>query len=515
MSIEQIGYLSDIKKRLFLVNGPPQALNVMAMINEEKPSRQQRLDFVVIGNLSVAKEYNRQIIETTRNILESHDWAQIKDITFFEDELRKLYIGRRFTKCAELIYNMTGLFSVDELYMINNSKSPLTIMAGRVYRQAKVIIYGDAFGIIDSAIGHGFSKIDEVEVFLPVEYNKGFLNHIPYRIMKKETLIDVIDRVISFDSKLDCALFELREKVDNESILLTTVQFAEWNMMDMEHEVCMYVKAVERNSVPGCTVFIKEHPRVTRKDRIELIEKYLIDKGYKCVAIDAEALRFTPVEIICRRVPFKKVISTASTSGISVKYLYDCSVDFGVDTEDISHFRKGDYLRIFTDGMKKALENIDTWDMKSPLYSFDISPHDYLEDPVIIGKKPIITNLTNDEVLSWLISNCFLKGTGLGELFKKRSIRKIAVYGIGVVGKIIAQILSLDNEIELFLIDMNLAGMEYLSKKVYTLKQFDKEVDAVVIAVTHHVDEIKAELYKREVKTKSVITLGDIISFIE
>ena len=75
---------------------------------------------------------------------------------------------------------------------------------------------------------------------------------------------------------------------------------------------------------------------------------------------------------------------------------------------------------------------------------------------------------TNDETLIWLISDLYLRGHKLADVFKKRSMRRIAVYGIGIVGKIITQDLSTDNDIELFLMDKNLAGQEYCSKK-YTL----------------------------------------------
>jgi len=61
--------------------------------------------------------------------------------------------------------------------------------------------------------------------------------------------------------------------------------------------------------------------------------------------------------------------------------------------------------------------------------------------------------------------------------------------------------------------DKNLAGFEYLSKKIYSPEQFsefDEYLDAVVIAVTRqrYVDEIKTGLRECEVKTKRVITLG-------
>jgi hypothetical protein len=387
-----------IKKRLFVVSGPAQALNVMAIISKEQSSGKTN-DFAIIGSIAVSNDSNSQIIETTMNILSGHDWEYIKDVTSIESSLTNHYANKRYNQCEEVITEAIGFKLADELYMINNSRHPLTIMLGRMHEQVRTVIYGDAFGIIDSSLGYGFSSINDVMFFLPIEYNKGLLNHIPYKIMSKEILLSEIDNMIERDVKVKTALSALYEKIDGNSVLLTTVQFSEWQMMDMSDEVYMYVKAVKRCCKPGCTIFIKEHPRATREDRAKLLKENLTALGFKCVVIDDEVLRFIPTEVICRRVLFSKIISTASTSGITAKYLYNSDIDFGVDLEDFNNFKRGKYLEIFVTGMSKALENLDTWDMDSPLFSYDVSPHNYLEASKQSAIEPILDTLPHGHEL--------------------------------------------------------------------------------------------------------------------
>jgi hypothetical protein len=504
--IANIGFPPNIKKRMFLVNGPTQALNVISIINDARDENSQVQDFAILGNFSVKYEENEPIKEATRLILDLHKWTQIKDITDKEAGIGELYGNGRYSACMEAIYNAIGIGYVDELYMINNSRGPLTIMMGRSYESGKIVIYGDAFGIIDSAFGNGFARIDEIVTFLPIEYSKGFLNCFSHRFLSKEILSDTINQFIASSEKLREALDYLKDLTDAGSVILATVQFAEWDMMDLNHEVDMYVKAVERNCAPGSKVFIKEHPRCIIKKRITLLTESLSEKGYKCVHIHDDILRFIPIEVLCSYIPFQKIISTASTSGITVKYLYGCSVDFGVDTEDIWYFKRGDYLRIFIDGMRNALKNLDTWDLSSPLYSFDVSPHNFYETE----DKPKKIQYSNEKILTELLLKYYLKGLGTADFFKEKGMKKIALYGIGVVGKIIAHDLSKDDDIKLFLVDKNLAGQTFLNREIYKPDNFKEEIDAVLIAVGSGFEDIK-EMLKKEWGVSVIFTLYDLI----
>jgi hypothetical protein len=499
------------KIRLFYIAGPAQALNVMSILYEDGISS-GTYDIALIGGFTVNAKNNKEIMEATTNIIKTHNWAMLKDISPYESKIEQLYNDCHYKDCEYEIAKMTNTERVNELYILTNSRSAMTIMITRTYECfAKISIYGDAFGIIDSSIGNNFSKIDEVRVFLPIEYNKGFLTHIPLRIMRRKSLLYVIDNYLAVNREIKSALTELGKQVDEDSVLITTVQFAEWNMMDLEDEIDMYVKSVVRNVKPGCKVFIKEHPRVVIKERVYMLMKRLTDSGYKCVHINNAILRFAPVECICRKIKFKLLISTASTSGLSVKYLFNYPVDLGVDVEDISNFKRGDYLKIFITGMKKALDNLQRWDMKSILYSFVISPHNYMESNKVSDEKK--QDISVDKLFEMLNKKYYRRGKRLSDEIKKLSVKSLAVYGMGRVGNKIAVDFVFDNDLEVYLLDTFIAGKRYYTKAILAPEELRRSVDCVLITVLSEIgiQEIKKTLDEKHINAKRIITIFDLI----
>lgn len=491
------------KTRIFLVSGPAQALNTMAIIEEDKSSDLQTRDIAVLGNFGVSSKYDAGIIDACKNIIKTHNWSLIKNLTTHESHLVRLLESARYSEGFEMLYGLIDCNKADEVYMYRNAGG-LSQLLAMAFDNSKIVIFGDAFGLIDSTIGHGYSHIDEVRVLLPIEYNKGFMKHMPLKIISKEALISAIDSMIEKTSELETVLSNLKALVDDSSALLTIALMSEREIFEIEHEVEMYVKAVKRNCEHGCNVFIKSHPRAERSDRTMLLTERLTKAGYKCIYLDG-LLEFYSTEVICRYVQFSKVISTASTAGITVKYLYNCNVDFGIDDEDISRALMRNYLDIFTKGLRAALENIDTWDVKSLLYTFETSPlHCKVQNRQVC---------TLDEFYLWLTSSCYLENKTLSALLKNNGIYNVVVFGLGCAGKIIAGDLLKDNDIKTLLIDTSSAGGEYLSCEVFSVENVDSEVDAIILASTYnaHISEMKLAINNSKIKAKHIITLSELM----
>ncbi|MDR1687125.1 MAG: alpha-2,8-polysialyltransferase family protein [Clostridiales bacterium] len=500
------------KKRLFYINGPAQALNAMSILHEEGVTSETH-DIALIGGTGVDIEHNKEIIKVILSIIKTHRWAVIKDISSYEDNLKQLYSNYYFRDCEEEIFKIVGTDAVNEIYMYA-SKGSVTTMIARAYeRFSKIIIFGDTFGIVDSSLGHHYSKIDEIRVFLPVECNKGFLKHIPLHIMPKETLLHVIDNYLLSDKKLEEALAVLERQVDENSVLITTVQYAEWDMMDLAHEVEMYVKAIVKNVSSKSKIFIKEHPRAQFKKRISMLMRRLKEKGYQCEHINDAVLRFAPVECICRRVKFKLLISTASTSGLSVKYLLRYPVDFGVDDDDIKNFRRGDYFKIFVTGMKMALHNLESWDMKSVLYSFDISPWNYLESYKRGATYSNSNSVPANTIFEQINKIYYEKGNRLSDSIKKHSMKSVAVYGMGHIGRKIAVDFVFDNGLDVYLLDSFKAGESYYTKVILSPEEFNESVDCLLITVLDEtmIEDIKRTIEAKDITASKIITIYDLV----
>lgn len=81
--------------------------------------------------------------------------------------------------------------------------------------------------------------------------------------------------------------------------------------------------------------------------------------------------------------------------------------------------------------------------------------------------------------------------------FVSRGYKKIAVYGLGEIGKaLVKEILNSDIEVS-YIIDKNINGVSYRGIPVVNLKCVLQEVDCVVVTTMRNFEEVQEEMEKK------------------
>lgn len=491
------------RNRVFFASGPLQSVMSLCII-EDAGNNEAYNNYAFISNTGAAKNANEGVIAATRGVLETGEFERIEDITDIDEEVVALYENDRFEECEALIRSAVGLDNVDELFMIQNTKQIMTIMAGRAYDSSHIVNFGDGMGFITSGLGYGVCHLDEIRTFLPIDYTKGFCEKVPLKIMDKDIFYFVADRYYEKNKAFRNAIDKRRAINPENSSLLMLQQFSEWRMMDFEDEISMYIKAVKRNCREGETIVIKEHPRSTVANRGKLLAELLTESGYSVIRLTEEELRLVPIELICRFLKVKRVVCSTSTCGITLRYFYGMDADISVDEDDYKNYKRGrTYLRMYIEGLRHALENVDTWNRKGPLYTYEKPPLNYHTS------TKSIAYITYEEAGFKILNNFYSKKRRLSAFFSEKGMKSVIIYGLSKIGTLMAEDLAGCSELELHIFDRSLSGRTYLDKPVYYFDTFDKKADCVFVATTYSLDEIKG-LIKKHMGDVAVFSLADL-----
>lgn len=498
--------------RLFIVRGTFEALTALCLVQEESEEKIAYEDYVLITDFSVPLEQNRAITQTITDILGAHAWKGICNITEHDKIILRYQARMEYRASYALIKELLGLDEVDRIYVPTNARGT-SISITRAYTPAAVCIMGDGTGILDSAVGFGVSNIESFRPFLPISFSRGLTLCAPFKPLRRQTMRTIIENYCENNQHLKAAAKKYESTLENRKCaLLSTQVYTEFKYFTFEDEIKIYVDAVEKNCDTDELVVIKEHPRTYAADKIKTLMKELNLRGYECLYIDDESLRFLPVEAFCYFFPFSKAVCVTSTVGLTLNYLYGTEIDDGLDAAMVPKLLNGEYLSIFNDAIQQALANLATWDGKTLLLETEKDPFNYR----IIVRETVET--TNPGVPSITVESILLR---LGEMvadndtvsrfFVSQGIRRLVVYGVGKMGKAMIRTLVREGQLELVLADKNKGIALFEGLPVYCLEEVDSNADAVFIAILRNPGEIKETIINTGLfNNKPVYTLQDV-----
>jgi hypothetical protein len=451
------------------------------------------------------------IVRVTIKALETHGFAGIVDFSGFEQDLLKLFFEGDVERCGAEILNMLGIDGFDELYVVRNS-GDLAVFTF-IRPDAGIICYGESYHKIDSCLGGEYSKIDLFRLFLPVDFTNGLLKTVPLDVTPKKYLLDVIREVLENDPDDKKRVVDLRERVKagvteggGRSAVLALQYLSDIDAMSLNDEIALYVDAVKRACGRETRVVIKEHPRTLSPLKAERVRAALAGNGYGHVSVLDKELNHYPIEVICGVFRPDAVISPLSTSLLIVKYLY--GIDGSMEMDDMSVRRSGVRYQYELHGvLKKAINNLDAWDPadNAPLAVYEGRTIFSLKNKDA-GAKRLFESarggpipFTTEIMARWLKS---LPSEAIIDMFKRLGFKSVALYGMGVIGKIIVDGLFESHnagEMALCLIDADAARGSYRGlpiRRPAGEPGTDVEFDAIVCTVMHSYDVIVRDLLR-------------------
>jgi hypothetical protein len=362
--------------RVVTVQGPFQLLCALAVMFYKQETQEVRSydDYLVIHGLCVSPPADKIIKEAIVDIARVWPWKQIVYLAEFE---RRLELGhyRDVGSMMNVLFETVGVIKADVILAARNWQTTNDILL-KAYQDAHKIVYGDGLGEVDAYSSPNYVQFDEACVTMPVEWFSQIgepiisLSSIPLTIMPKQYFLHSIDRYLSISEPVHLFCERIRDNAKN-SVLVLTENATEAGITRLEEEIQIYIKPILRMIQPGDSVFLKPHPREIFNQCF--IIKNILTQYYNINAetFDREDfMRALPVEIICRGVQFKKVISPLlSGASCSLKCLYD--IDCYISPEFIENLNvryRNIYLKQF-EICTTVIERLNHWEGKSILYA--------------------------------------------------------------------------------------------------------------------------------------------------
>jgi len=502
----------NIKRRLFVVSSPHNALASLAIIkqDDEIDKGYTYEDYAIIWDITFydfGKSW--KLAQATLKMLDIHNFICIDDLSGYEQELNYDFTQGNIDKCRKLVFNRLKINDIDELYVVRNNENNKIFTF--LFENSKIIVYGETYHKIDSCIGGSFKKIDEFRVILPVDFTNGLLKAVPLRIVPKKYLLNVISDVLEHNAYDKAIILKLKEmfrngKESHKSAILALQYLSDINKISESDEITLYIDAVSRSCSKDTIILIKEHPRTLSRAKAERVKKHLVEAGYINVYVFDRELHYYPIEVICHLYKPDQIISPLSTSLLIVKYLYGISGSMEMD--DLLKYSEAKYQYTLHNVLKEAINNLEHWNPADnkplaiysgqPIFSlkFTSKKLNIYKLGDIVKYDPILYVTELFEKFMQSFSNDIII-----DMFKQFNFESVALYGVGKIGKIIVDKL-VDSDIKLYLIDSNTSGT-YKGLNIYKLQDeslANIKIDAVVSTVTHSYNAIVHNILKSKLR---------------
>jgi hypothetical protein len=507
-----------IIKRLYVVSSPHNALACLAMIEQDKITHPDNTyeDYGVLWCLTpydYGKSVNIRI--ATLKILNIHNFVKIMDLTGYDIDLKKSFNDNP-NLCINQIHEHIGISFFDESYHVRNCYGYDVLPLA--YQTGKVIIYGETYHKIDSCMGSSYSKIDIFRLPLPVDLSNGLLNFVPLKIVPKESFLCAIGNYFKKYEEDKKEIESLYKTLTENNAILTIQYLSEVKDMALRDEISMYVNMVKYTCDKKTTIIIKGHPRSLNIQKVIMIKSSLESEGYKEILILPNKFQYMPIELICYIFKPNKVIST-STSLLILKYLYGINGIFCLNKLSSNYF-KTEYNLTLYKIVESAMENLESWDNKTPLFTYSGLPiytlygrrnelltlHDRIRD-----SAHDLTAIYH-ELTEKVMRNISSKRKSITDMMNWYNFKKIAIYGVDGIGKIIIDdILISKQKIDLYLVDSHYKEREYRDLIVYRLYDLEVMVDAVVVTAMHHYNDICRDILLSSLGRNMIYSFAELV----
>jgi len=518
------------KKRLYVVSSPHNALACLAMINQDYARYPDVIceDYAAIW-ASTWRDFGKTwaIVQITRKMLNSHKFKHVVDFAALEMNMWEDLVKGSIDTLKALVFNALGNSDFDEIYVVRNCQKDrlFTVLS----EKAKIICYGETYHKIDSCIGAEFSKIDTFRLVLPVDFTNGLLEIIPLEITPKIYLLDAISSVLEKNPDDKERIIKLNESITTnaergrtnkraQTAILALQYLSDIGAMSIDDEVELYIDVVKRSLSKSARIVIKEHPRSLTLEKAGRIRQALEVAGYSDTYVLDRELQHYPIEVICSVFAPDIILSPMSTSLLICKYLFGSNGCMDMD-ESIATRSGANYHHSLHNVLKEAIDNLDSWNPSDnkPIVTYNGQPIFTIKNGTdaesgffsLVRRDPI-PYFT--EVIARIISG--LSPATIADMFSKLGFARIALYGVGIIGKILVdKLLFAGRGIELYLIDAQCPLQSYSGLKIHSLQEESNgdTFDAIVVTVMHSYDKIVNDILCSPLRENMIYSFSEIL----
>ena len=394
-TLKDKGYMHETKKRLIIIQGTNNLLNVISSLfyEEDKNNGIEYEDYLLLFGMCINHDKNSDIIDASLDLAKVWKWKKIIDLTKEENDLITLYnLDRK--KGVDLLRKLIKIDSFDQVYSVRNWQDSNELVLN-AYKESYHICYGDVLGSIDFVFSNGFVQYHEIRQLLTIFNNDYFTKlkelkrTIKSVVIEKKYLLTVIDKYIEL---MDNNKIINNDPIKQNSILLLTTTLYESNFTSKDNYYMLYLELLSKNYNNEEIIYLKPHPRELLEKIEELSKKIMLRFKIKVVILNRNFTKSVPIEILFKMFKFTKIVSFFTECVINLKYLYGVKGGLYINKEFLSYINENKRKYVWQNSIEDEhlLSLIDTWDGKSVL------EENYVNYP---GQPHNIKNLKGEEFL--------------------------------------------------------------------------------------------------------------------
>jgi len=206
-------------------------------------------------------------------------------------------------------------------------------------------------------------------LILPTDESGKLLSRIPWAVVQKKLVLELLDALISRCTALSEHVDKLLAgRESDRKYLLMTENNAEAQFLTFERDIEMYCAIIERHCVPKSVIFLKGHPA----ERLPRYDALRAKIGHKFDLVDfGERFKRYPVEFATRLVRECIPICMAYPT-LSLKYLHGVDVIQPMDRAFIEAWypqKLWDYLDKANQMMVVPTQRLATWNGAETLWN--------------------------------------------------------------------------------------------------------------------------------------------------
>lgn len=387
-----------IKKRLLAVQGPLQFVAGYIAMDWYGKSADANTDYqsvLLLYDFLLPEELEAEFAAVITRLADVANWHKI--VFIGATRMRAITNGRYDAALATLREEL-GELAFDELYLARDFCGDGSMLIGNAYPDAHKHAYGDSFGLVaDRAQFADFNPqaplrsilsackkrarrallggprrfaFERAVLSLPLDLSRGELDGVTLTVPSKAHVQGTVQAIAERLGELRgycAALLAGAGGARCHLFLLSNLSAS--GLMSQDSEIALYVDIIGRVAAPGEVVYLKVHPRSTRRVLDAVVAA--IAGSYQTSIIDNPALARLPIELWTDLIAGCNVVAMFSTGAINIKYIHDVPVLLPLDDALIERYvypEKVDYIKGIHGMIGQAMTALARWDGRSVLW---------------------------------------------------------------------------------------------------------------------------------------------------
>jgi hypothetical protein len=386
-----------MKKRLLAVQGPLQFIaGFIALEWHGKSQEQSQYENVLLMyDFLMPEELELEFAAVIKRLAQVGSWARV---VFISAARMKSIMQGNYAGSIGSLQDELGTAEFDEIFLARDFCGEGSPLIGNAYPRAKKIEYGDSLGLVAdrtqfsdydakrpvrSALsackkflrrcvwgGHRRFQFDTAVLSLPLDLSHGELDGVALVVPPKhhvQETVRAVSRTLDDLNGYCRSLLEFAKGTTCHLFLLSNLSAS--GLMSEENEIAMYMEIIRTTAVAGDTVFLKVHPRSSRRVLDAVVAG--IGDAFQIKIIDDVQLARLPVELWTELIRSSNVVAMFSTAAVNIKYIHDKEVRLPLDDTIIQRYidpLKIAYVKEVQGMTEQAVAALKTWDEKSILW---------------------------------------------------------------------------------------------------------------------------------------------------